>query len=45
MRGVPARVIQQLAGHSKLDTTECYMHLAPGAVETAIAALEAPPPT
>ena len=44
MRAVPARVIQQLAGHSNLVTTERYMHLSPGAAESAIAALEAPPP-
>ena len=44
MRGVAARVIQQLAGHSSLVTTQRYMHLAPGAVEAAIATLEAPPP-
>ncbi|EDM75939.1 Phage integrase [Plesiocystis pacifica SIR-1] len=44
MRGIPARVIQQLAGHSSLVTTERYMHLSPGATTAAIAALEAPPP-
>jgi len=44
MRGVPVRVIMQLAGHSRLETTQNYMHLSPGAVETAIAALEEPPP-
>nr|WP_275943088.1 hypothetical protein [Pseudenhygromyxa sp. WMMC2535] len=44
MRGIPARVIQELAGHTSLMTTECYMHLAPGLTHAAIASLEAPPP-
>ena len=44
MRGIAARVIQQLAGHSELTTTQRYMHLSPGASEAAIAMLETPPP-
>ena len=44
MRGIPARVIMELAGHRKLETTQGYMHLSPGAVETAIEALEQDPP-
>jgi hypothetical protein len=41
MRAVAARVIQQLARHSSLVTTQRYMHLSPGATEAAIALLEA----
>jgi len=31
MRGVPAKVIQELAGHADLTTTMRYMHMAKGA--------------
>lgn len=40
MRGVPARTIQQLAGHTNITTTMRYMHLVPGAAEAAIATLD-----
>ncbi len=43
MRGAPAKVIQELAGHANLPTTLKYMHLADGAKEQAIALLENPP--
>jgi hypothetical protein len=33
MRGVPAKVIQELAGHADLTTTMRYMHLAKGSFE------------
>jgi integrase len=42
MRGVPARSIQELAGHEDLSTTSRYMHLSPAAVEDAIRVLETP---
>jgi integrase len=40
MRGAPVTVIQRLAGHANLGTTCDYMHLAKGALEDGIAALE-----
>jgi integrase len=45
MRGVPARAIQELAGHVNLTTTQRYMHLSPAALDLAIRALEQPPPS
>jgi len=44
MRGVPARTIQELAGHENLTTTLRYMHLSPQAVNDAIRQLDAPAP-
>ncbi len=44
MRGAPAKVIQELAGHSDLKTTLKYMHLASGAKEQAMALLDQPTP-
>ena len=41
MRGVPAKVIQELAGHADLTTT-MRMHLAKGSKEAAIAVLDHP---
>lgn len=40
MRGVPATVIQQLAGHSSLSVTERYMHLSPGYLAGVVGVLE-----
>ncbi len=44
MRGVSAKAIQELAGHTDLKTTQRYMHLAPRVLEDAIHALEQPAP-
>lgn len=43
MRGAPARVIQELAGHRHLATTMRYMHLAKGHKEQAISLLDRRP--
>ena len=43
MRGAPARVIQELAGHVQLGTTMRYMHLSPGHKEQAIRLLDRGP--
>ncbi len=39
---MPAKVIQELAGHADLFTTMRYMHLAKGSKEAAIAVLDQP---
>lgn len=41
MAGVPAKAIQELAGHVNITTTQRYMHLAPGGRDQAIQALDA----
>lgn len=43
MRGAPAKVIQELAGHVHLSTTMKYMHLSPGHKEQAIPLLDRRP--
>lgn len=43
LRGVPARAIQELAGHRDLSTSLRYMHLSPLALDSAIRLLEMPP--
>jgi integrase len=42
MRGVPARAIQELAGHTELATTQRYMHSIAAVIEAAIRLLESP---
>jgi site-specific recombinase XerD len=43
MHGAPAKVIQELAGHTHLTTTMRYMHLAEGHKEQAIRLLDRRP--
>src|SRR5687767_14030414 len=40
MRGAPARAVQELAGHSELGMTQCYMHLSPASLDATIRMLE-----
>ncbi len=40
MRGAAPKAIQDLAGHQSMAVTNRYMHLAPGALRTAIDLLE-----
>jgi len=40
MRGASPRTIQELAGHTDLQTTQRYMHLAPAALREAIGLLD-----
>jgi site-specific recombinase XerD len=40
MRGRPAKVIQELAGHADLKTTMRYMHLSPHGIDSMIRVLE-----
>jgi integrase len=40
MKGAPAKAIQDLAGHQSIAVTNRYMHLAPGALRSAIDLLE-----
>lgn len=42
-RGIPARQIQALAGHSTIQITERYMHCAPGVLESAVSVLDPGP--
>ena len=44
MRGVPAKAIQELAGHRGLTTTMRYMHMSPSALQGAISQLDQPAP-
>ena len=40
----PEKVVQELAGHQNLSTTQRYMHLSPAALDSAIRLLEGPKP-
>jgi site-specific recombinase XerD len=40
MRAVPLAVVQQLLGHTTIEMTMRYAHLAPGHLESAVASLD-----
>ena len=42
MRGAPAKVIQELAGHQNLATTQRYMHLTPATLDATVRLLDQP---
>jgi hypothetical protein len=42
MKSVPARAIQELAGHADFSKAQRYMHLSPAATEDAIRLLDGP---
>jgi integrase len=45
MRGVPAKVIQELPGHATIQMTMRYAHLSPGVSRDAVKLLDAPTAT
>ena len=44
MHGIPARTIQEMAGHQDLTTTMRYMHMSPKSMDAAVLALDSPAP-
>jgi site-specific recombinase XerD len=44
MRGIPARTIQEMAGHQDLTTTMRCMHISPQSMDAAVLALDSPAP-
>ena len=42
MRGKPLKVIQELLGHSSIDTTMIYAHLMPEVARDAVKSLDSP---
>jgi site-specific recombinase XerD len=40
MKGVPLKAVQELLGHSSIETTMIYAHLSPDSIQSAVQVLD-----